>query len=134
MHVAGCPTSADRCASGGDSWVVLRHAGGDSNTGLYASEKRRRVYDNLVRLALPLLTAMAVLVVGIESIRRIVQRLFAGLQQACDTDAESTTLRPAAVGKRRVIGSRSGEVPVWICCIESCAVSVANVSVVLRTV
>lgn len=87
------------------------------------------MYDNLVRLALPLLAAVAILVVGLESIWRIVQRLFTGLQQACDPDAESTTLRPAAVGKRRVVRSRSGEVPIWVCCIESCAMSGIDVSV-----
>jgi hypothetical protein len=87
------------------------------------------VYDNLVRLALPLLAAMTVVVVGVNPIRRIVQRLFTGLQQACDSDAESTALRPAAVGKRRVVRSRSGVVPIWICCIESCAVSGPDVSV-----
>jgi hypothetical protein len=70
------------------------------------------MYDNLVRPALPLLTAMAVLVVGVGCIWRIVQRLFAGLQQTCDPDAESTTLHPAAVGEGRVIWSRSGEVPI----------------------
>jgi hypothetical protein len=87
------------------------------------------VYDNLVGLTLPLLFAIAVLVVGIGPVRRIIQRLFAGLQQACDTDAESTALRPAAVGKRRIVRSWGGEVPIWICCIESCAVSVSGVSV-----
>ena len=87
------------------------------------------MYDNLVGLALPLLAAMAVLTVGIGPVRRIIQRLFAGLQQACDTDAESTALRPAAVGKRRVVGSWSGEVPIWVCCIESCAMSGIDVSV-----
>lgn len=87
------------------------------------------MYDNLVCLALPLLVAMAVLVVGVEPICCVVQRLFAGLQQTRDADTESATLRPAAIGKRRVVGSRSGEVPVWVCCIESCAVSVSGVSV-----
>ena len=80
------------------------------------------MYDNLVRLALPLLAAVAILVVGLESIWRIVQRLFTGLQQACDPDAESTTLRPAAVSEWRVVWRGSGEMPVRVCSIESSTV------------
>ena len=110
--------------------MVLRHAGGDGNTGLDTSEEGRRVYDNLVGPALPLLADMSVLMGGIVGALRIVQRLFAGLQEACDADAESTTLRPAAVGERRVVGCWSGEVPVGVCCIESRAVPGRDVSVV----
>ena len=79
------------------------------------------MYHDLVLPALPLLTAIAVLI-RVWCVRRIVEGLFASFEQAGDANAERTALRPAAVSEWRIVWRGSGEMPVRVCGVKSSTV------------
>ena len=86
------------------------------------------MYHDLVLPALPLLTAIAVLI-RVWCVRRIVEGLFAGFEQAGNANAEGTALRPAAVSEWRVVWSGRGKMPIRIGRVKSSAVPSCRISI-----
>jgi hypothetical protein len=83
------------------------------------------VYDNLALLPRPWHVCLggSVWLAGLGSLYRFKLLLIPLVEESRDAQAECPCLRPAAVGQRRVVGRRRGEMPCLVGGIETRAVS-----------
>jgi hypothetical protein len=108
----------------GGGRLELRDACRNRRARLHASQVRARMYDDLALLPRPLCFSVC-------STLGCLQLLGVALvQQRCYSQAECSSLGPAAICQRGVVGCGRAEVPCFIRSIETSAVSLKYVSLV----